>query len=215
MSSKHCVNNLIKILEEFDLRPEIGFTLETNSSYLKGQGEQWLEELLQELEGKGTHPVLEKLNFDFKINRFLFLYDDEFHFNRFRLKTFKTTLYDSFSFYWLDSYKRLCRTFEGECLKAAGNERAWFGPPIAKRIFGEGEEPGELYASGSPGWKLLAYNDAQYDLLTRLHGYKLIRIPMYENLMCGGTLRKIDDLLFSPKEDYNKALIQWFNKKLE
>jgi hypothetical protein len=214
MSSITSVNNLIRILENFDIKPEVSFSLETNATYLQGQGETWLQELFLELGGNGSFPILEKLNFAFKINRFVFLYDHEVHFNRYRLKTFKTSMYESFSFYWLDAYKRLCRTYENECLKAACHERAWFGPPIARRVFGNGEEPGDLSGLGAPGWKLNAYNDCQYDLLSRLHGYKLIRIPIYENIMCGGALKKIDDLLFCPKEENEKAIFQWVNRKM-
>jgi hypothetical protein len=32
--------------------------------------------------------------------------------------------------------------------------------------------------------------------------------------MCGGALKKIDDLLFSPKEETEKAIFQWFNRKM-
>lgn len=87
-------------------------------------------------------------------------------------------------------------------------------PPIAERIFGKSEAIGELTGNGSAGWKLNAYNDAQYDLLSRLHGYKLIRIPMYENLMIGGSLKKIDDLLLHPSESHRDAIVAWLNRKL-
>jgi hypothetical protein len=214
MSHQICIQNLIKIIEANDLMPELDFQLTTNANYLKGQGELWLKEIFEELGGVGAYPVLEKMNFDLKINRFLFLYDHEIHFNKYRLKSLKSSLYDSFSFSWLESYKRLCRTFESECLKTAGNERMWYGPPLAKKVFGVGEEPGDLSGLGSPGWKLITYNDCQYDLITRLHGYKLIRISMYEHIMIGGSLKKIDDLLFSPKEENYLAIFNWFNRKM-
>lgn len=208
------VKNLIEVISSEIQEIETDFQLEVNENYLEGKGEEMLLDVFKILEGNGTTPHLEKLKFDFKINRFLFLYDDEIHFNRYRLKTLKTDLYDVFSFHWLETYKRLCRTYEKDCLKGGLQERIWNGPPIAQKVFGKSEEFGDLSGNGSSGWKLNAYNDAQYDLLTRLHGYKMIRIPQYETLMIGGGLKKIDDLLRNPKEEQQKGIVNWLSRKM-
>lgn len=209
------VQHLLNILKASDLPIDIKFNLEVNSSFLKGKGETLLKSVFEELKGNGNMPVLEHLKFDFKINRYLFVYDDAVHFNRYRLSTLKSELYTVFSFPWVDSYKRLCRTFEKECIKTGLQDRIWNGPPIASRIYGKSEEPGDLSGNGSSGWKLNAYNDVQYDLISRLHGYKLIRIPEYENLMIGGSLKKIDDLLLNPKEENHKAILNWVSRKIQ
>lgn len=208
------VNKLSEIIRSIEVPLEINFSLEVNKNFLKGKGEDLLGEVFRELGGTGSPPILEKLKFDFKINRTVFLYDDEVHFNRYRLTSIKSAIYDHFSYPWRDTYLRLCRTFEKECLKAGSQERIWNGPPLAPKVFGKSEEFGELSGNGSSGWKLNAYNDAQYDLMSRLHGYKLIRIPMYENLMIGGSLRKIDDLLIKPSEQMEQGIKNWFLRKL-
>lgn len=208
------VNKLSEIIQSIEIPLEINFSLEVNRNFLKGKGEDLLGEVFMELGGTGSPPILEKLKFDFKINRTLFLYDDEVHFNRYRLISIKSAIYDHFSYPWRDTYLRLCRNFEKECLKAGSQERIWNGPPLASKVFGKSEEFGELSGNGSSGWKLNAYNDAQYDLMSRLHGYKLIRIPMYENLMIGGSLRKIDDLLIRPSEQMEQGIKNWFLRKL-
>lgn len=190
------------------------FELEVSKKYLQGKGSALLQEIFQDLGGQGTGITLDWLKFDFKIDRFVILYDDDTHFNRYRLTTLKSELYSFFTFPWADSYKRQCRTHEKDCLKAGLQERIWNGPPIARKVFGKSEEPGDLTANGSAGWKLNAYNDAQYDLISRLHGFKLIRISPYENLMSGGSLKKIDDLLLNPKEEYQQAIASWFKRKL-
>jgi hypothetical protein len=209
------VQHLINIVKASDLPIDIEFNLEVNPTFLKGKGETLLKSVFDELGGKGNMPVLEHLKFDFKINRYLFIYDDAVHFNRYRLSTLKSELYTVFSFPWVDSYKRLCRTFEKECIKSGLQDRIWNGPPIASRIYGKSEDPGDLSGNGSSGWKLNAYNDVQYDLISRLHGYKLIRIPEYENLMIGGSLKKIDDLLLNPKEENQKAILNWVSRKVQ
>jgi len=208
------VNYLLEIIKSTDLPVETDFTLDVNHHYLKGKGEELLDEVFLDLGGKGATPLLERLKFDFKINRFVFIYDDEVHFNRYRLISLKCSIYDAFSFPWRDAYLRLCRNFERECQKAGSQERIWNGPPLASKVFGKSGDYGDLNGSGSSGWKLNAYNDAQYDLLSRLHGYRLIRIPMYENLMIGGSLRKIDDLLIRPAESFELGIKNWFQRKL-
>jgi hypothetical protein len=208
------VQHLIAILRLSDLPVEADFNLEVNPSYLNGKGEMLLKAVFEDLQGKGRMPILERLKIDFKINRFLFVYDDAVHFNRYRLSTLKSELYSTFSYPWVDSYKRLCRNFERECLKAGLQDRIWNGPPIASKVFGKSEEYGDLSGNGSAGWKLNAYNDVQYDLITRLHGFKLVRIPVYENLMTGGSLKKIDDLLLNPKEENQQILLNWISRKL-
>ncbi|MBW3468066.1 DUF7255 family protein [Arthrospiribacter ruber] len=208
------VQHLLQVIsaEVDDIESE--FRLGVNPSYLEGKGELLLKEVFESLNGTGKLPVLEALKFDFKINRFVFIYDDEIHFNRYRLNTLKTGIYDAFSYPWLDAYKRLCRTYEKDCLKAGVQERIWNGPPLAGIVFGKSEENGDLSGNGSAGWKLNAYNDAQYDLISRLHGYKLIRIPQYETLMIGGGLKKLDDLLRNPKEEYQKGIVNWLLRKI-
>lgn len=208
------VENLYRILKDSDIQVEFNQHLEVNLSYLRGKGESLLNGVLSDLEGTGKIPVLERLKFDFKVNRFVFIYDDEVHFNRYRLTTLKSSIYEVFTFPWIDAYIRLSRTYEKECLKTGLQERVWNGPPLAGKLFGKSEAPGDLSGNGSAGWKLNAYNDAQYDLISRLHGLKLIRIPLYENLMIGGSLKKIDDLLLHPKEEQQQGIINWFSRKL-
>lgn len=214
------IHNLIETLRSAELDASLFvledlFEIKVNKKYLDGKGEELINQVFSSLGGKGHPILLETLKFDFRINRFLFLYDDEVNFNRYRLSTLKTDIYEVFSYQWVDSHKRLCRTYERECLKTGLLERIWFGPPLASKVFGKGETPGELTGSGSPGWKLNAYNDAQYDLISRLHGFKLIRISGYENIMTGGSLKKINDLLLNPKEENQKAIANWLLRKLE
>ena len=101
------VQHLLEILQASEFPVEENFQLEVNSSYLIGKGENLLKKVFVELGGKGNLPSLEHLKFDFKINRYVFVYDDAIHFNRYRLSTLKSDLFLTFSFLWLESYKSL------------------------------------------------------------------------------------------------------------
>ncbi|GAA0879624.1 hypothetical protein GCM10009119_25920 [Algoriphagus jejuensis] len=188
--------------------------LELNPKFLDTKGKSWLGELVDDLGGRTSLPLLQKLKFDFKLGRTLITWDDELHFNRYRLATFRSEMYSEWTFSFVEGHKRLCRAFEKECLKAGMQYRIWTGPPVAKAVFGEASDSGDLTGNGAIGWKLLAYNDAQYDLQTRIHGYKLIRLSPYETLMTGGSLKRLDQLLVNPKEEQRAMLFNWLKRKI-
>ncbi len=214
MSSIFAQNLLAILNEELD-GVEQNIAMEVNPKFLDEKGKTWLQEIFEELGGKGPFPQLEKVKFDAKINRMVILVDFELNFNRYRLKTFRSELYDNFQFPFVEAHKRLCRTFEKECMKAGFQGRHWNGPPVARQWFGDSEEIGDFSGNGSAGWKLRAYNDAQIDLLSRIHGFKLIRISPFETLMTGGALRRLDQLLMNPKEEQQKVVSSWLLRKLE
>jgi hypothetical protein len=196
-----------------DYEPE--FELEVNPSFLDTKGKTWLTEIYEDLGGQGGLPLLQKLKFDFKIKRNLIIWDDELHFNRYRLISLRSDLYSDFNFQFTEGVKRVCRTFEKECLKAGLQERIWNGSPFAKSSFGKASEPADFTLNGSPGWKLTAYNDAQMDLQSRIHGYKIFRLYPYETLMTGGSLKRLDQLLINPKEEQQMMIFNWLMRKLD
>lgn len=202
------------ILKEGGADYDWQFELELNPKFLDSKGKIWLKEIFEDLGGIGSLPFLEKLKFDFKIGRYLLVWDDELHFHRYRLATFRSEMYTEWTFPFAEGHKRLCRTYEKECLKAGMQQRIWSGTPLSKSIFGEPSEPGDFSGIGSTGWKLLAYNDAQYDLQTRLHGYKLIRLSPFETIMTGGSLKRLDQLLVNPKEEQRTMLFNWLMRKV-
>lgn len=201
-------------LESGEISFEEAFSFPVNDKLLDHKAVGLLHQAYEALGGIGEAVCLSHLKFDFKIDRFLFLYDGESHFNRYRLNTFKTEVYGSFTYSWVETYKRLCRTFERDCLKVGLQQRVWEGPPLASRCFGRPGEAGDLSGDGAPGWKLNAYNDVQYDLITRLSGYKIIRLPMYENIMVSGSLKRLDQLLGRPPEEVSSAIVNWLKRKM-
>ncbi len=202
------------ILKEGGVEYDWQINLEVNPEFLDLKGKMWLKEIFDDLGGVGDLPLLEKLKFDFKLGRNLICWDDESHFNRYRLGTLRSEMYSEWTFSFSEAHRRLCRTFEKECLKSGMQQRNWNGPPIAKSLFGDASDSGDFTGTGAIGWKLLAYNDAQYDLQTRLHGYKLFRLSPYETLMTGGSLKRLDQLLVNPSEEQRVMLYNWLKRKL-
>lgn len=209
------INTLIEILSDQELELTPSFSVEINPAILDDKASELMQDIYTQIGGRYQPIQLNKVKFDFKIDNHLFLYDNENHFNRYRVNSLKSDLYDIFNFPWKDTYMRLSRTYERDCLKSGMQERIWNGPPIAQKHFGASEEPGDLSGNGSAGWKLNAYNDAQIDLYSRLLGYKLIRIPKYENILIGGSLKMIDELLLSPNVNHIPGISAWVKRKCE
>ena len=209
------IDHLARALEEIEIAYEMNFTIPSNRNLVKGKGEDMLRDSYHALNGLGDFPLLHQLKAAIKIGEFLFLYDDSKHFNRYRLKTLKSEVYSVFNYSWHGSYLRMCRTYERDCLHSGLQERIWNGPPIAKRCFGVSEEAPDLSGNGSAGWKLNAFNDLQYDLISRLQGYKLVRIPAYENIMISGKLQRVDKLLLQPTIDIYRIMGSWMVRKMD
>jgi len=208
------VDSLLRTLDHGDIRYEPNFSLDVRPSLFDKKSLEWLQSSYGQLGGKDKAIRLSTLRFDFSIDRHLFLYDDAVHFNRYRLLTLKNDIYQAFTFSWAVAYERLCRQQERACLQVGLQDRIWNGPPLASKCFGPSEEPGDLSGNGSAGWKLNAYNDLQYDLISRLHGYKLVRIPEYETVMTGGSLKKIGQLLLNPSQETMGIIGKWLQRKL-
>lgn len=209
------ISQIIHALDSLEVDFELDYNVPVKHRLLEGKGRELLHEAYNELCGKGEIPTLRSLKIPVKVGKHLLLYDDPNHFNRYRLSTLKTSLYQVFNFSWHAGYLRMCRSHERECLLSGLQDRVWNGPPIASSCFGHAEEAGDLSGNGAPGWKLNAYNDLQYDLISRLHGYRLLRIPAYENLMIGGQLQRIDKLLLQPNPDLLKSIGSWLIRKME
>ncbi|NVJ86102.1 MAG: hypothetical protein HWE15_07335 [Algoriphagus sp.] len=203
------------ILKDGGAGYEAEFELPVVSHYLDEKGKSFLTEIFSDLGGEGSIPLFEKIKLDFRINRQLILWDTEVHFNRYRLASLRSELYSEFNFSFVDSYKRLCRTYEKDAIKAGLQVRVWNGPPFAERLFGKANEPGDFSGNGAAGWKLQAYNDSQIDLLTRIHGYKIIRLCPYETLMIGGSLKRLDQVLINPKEEQREMIFNWLMRKIQ
>jgi len=187
---------------------------EVQPQYLDSRSKGWLAGVMDELGGKGSFPLFDKVPVNFKIGRTIILWDEDLAFNRYRGITFKSVMYEEFQFTFSEGHKRLCRTYEKEALKVGTQQRMWEGSPLATRIFGKPSDPGDFHGVGATGWKLLAYNHMQVDLLSRIHGYKLIRLSPYETIMTGGSLKRLDQLLINPKEEQRSMLFGWLMRKL-
>lgn len=140
--------------------------------------------------------------------------DDSIHFNAYRSKTLSCSIYTQHLLNFpLQNYKRYCRQHQNNCLMAASRNELWTNS-IAERHFGESDAFGDLGIYGAAAWKLRAMYDLITDATTLLLPYEVIRISLYDTILVGGKLTPIKDLLLSRKEENEKAIYNFFARKL-
>jgi hypothetical protein len=164
----------------------------------------------RDLGGVGAVPRVRPGSWDIEADGVGVELDEERHFNRYRLKTLESSLYDQFDFPG-DLYRSLCAEYEGACLAAASWGGNWTNPSAAVE-FGSGSDPGEFAGGGAPRWKQRAFYDFIKDTAPVAAGVPVSRLSIWETVGVGkdtypvgtGLERLADGAL--PAADWNAAL---------
>lgn len=165
-----------------------------------------------QLEGKGD-PFPQPITFPIVHDTFVLLLDEELSFHRYRAKTFKSALYEKLSGLNVNQYRRYCRIYEKNCLKVGLREGIWSNSK-AEKHFGVPSEPGDFFANGSPGWKLLALQEFLRDAYAIEKQWNLYHISIYDNLLIEGKLQPLGKLLETGSERYQKAIFNYLKLKM-
>lgn len=150
---------------------------------------------------------------DLEFETFALKLDEAPQFNRYRGITLKAEIYINSPFFSLENYKRYCRQFEMECIKAAKHSAMWTDSE-SERYFGKSEESGDLALNGSAKWKQRAFFGFLEDVSATLLKIKLIRISIHDNIMINNKLVKLDTLLISQNPLNEKYLWNFLSRKI-
>lgn len=151
--------------------------------------------------------------FSLEFEQFAVILDEEESFNRYRAITLKAPFYSNQNFFSLENYKRYCRQFEGECLKAARSLNKWTDRE-SEKYFGASEAPGDLALQGSARWKYNAFTNLLQDATAAAGKFKLIRLSIYDNLMVNNQIIKLNNLLTSRNPSNEKYLFNFFQRRI-
>lgn len=132
-----------------------------------------------------------------EFGRFCVQLDEAIHFNRYRAKTLRSAFYEKLASFPTMKYRTYCRKYEVECLKAGTSKPYWTNDE-AEKHFGKSQHSGDLGLNGSAGWKMTAFKDFLTDLICRKRKIRLLRIPVWDDLMVDRKLKKFNELLMSP-----------------
>jgi hypothetical protein len=140
--------------------------------------------------------------------------DESLHFNRYRNITLKSEFYDNFPNFSLNNYRRYCRNYEKECLKAGLKTGNWSNFE-SDYYFGISSQPGDFFKNGAGGWKLLALKDFLEDVYWSFNEFKILRIAVYDTIMAGGKLFRIDSILERPNHPYQEYLLKSLVRRID
>lgn len=139
--------------------------------------------------------------------------DGPLQFNRYRAESLQSGLYENPEPVWLNSYRRLCRSAERECLKAGSRQGVWTNRE-AEKHFGPAQEAGDFFGGGAPGWKLNAILDFLSDMYLLGGRQKHMRVSLFDRLMIQGQLVALQQLLLSRSETNLPYLLKFFHRQL-
>ncbi len=165
-----------------------------------------VREVYEDLGGLGSLDQISLRSVDFWVGEYYALIDDALRFHRYRLATFRSPAYQNINLD-ISNYRRYCRQFESECIKAGVRDDLWTNPE-AENHFGRAAEAGDFFGAGSPGWKYTAFQDFLLDAYAYKANISLLRLPIYANFMVGGKLERFDKLLLKGDEQSKKYVSQ-------
>ncbi|MEH0153817.1 hypothetical protein V6R21_06695 [Limibacter armeniacum] len=171
--------------------------------------------IYESLGGKGDLSRLKAPDWHIELDGNIVLQlDEQLHFNRFRNLTLRSAIYREDQGFSVQKFRTYSRKKEDECLKT-GTQAKYWTTPFAEKHFGEGARQGDLKGGGAPAWKLLAFLDYWQDLTAALKPVKVIRISIWDELMLGGKLVSINDILTNPAEKEAEALVSYLKRRVQ
>lgn len=170
------------------------------SSYFK-----FIKEAYSELGGIENEIPYQSNEYDFQLKEGIILIDTEKDYNRYRAITLRSEIYKLIPSINTENHKRFCRQYETECLKSAGNINNWSNKE-SEKYYGRSQEIGDLSEPGPSLWKLNAMKNFMTDISSLVLKTKIFRISPYDNLVIGGKMIKVKDLLLQ-RSSYNELYL--------
>lgn len=133
-------------------------------------------------------------------------FDEEQHFNRYRLLTLASPIYRELKLFPLEAYQSYCRGHERECLKKARVGKFW-SSGSCERQYGAPSEEGDLARNGSPRWKQRAFYDFVKDLTPLLLQLPLARISVWDSISIGDRQISVNRALTVSESNSTRPLV--------
>ncbi|MEQ8809399.1 MAG: hypothetical protein RIE59_10055 [Imperialibacter sp.] len=139
--------------------------------------------------------------------------NDELAYNRYTAVCLRAPFYSDIHGLNVEASLRYCRQFEVGCKKVGLIAGVWSNP-ISNMHFGEASDPGDFFGNGSSGWKMLAFQHLLRDMLARLDGYEVLHFSIYDQIMSGGKLLTVGELMKSPSGEHYASFVKYLRRRL-
>ena len=154
-----------------------------------------VESMYKELGGILGEPPLTFGSWDISTPEFILELDEENHFNRYRLQTLNSSIYQMINGFRLDEYMRFCTLYESSCRKHGG----FWKNNSSEMLFVKSDDNGCLDGAGSSRWRQRAFYDFLRDVTGLIKEIPVIRLSIYQTFKC----KKVQDII----ESKDKAMI--------
>lgn len=154
-----------------------------------------VESMYKELGGILGEPPLTFGSWDISTPEFILELDEENHFNRYRLQTLNSNIYQMINGFRLDEYMRFCTLYESGCRKHGG----FWKNNSSEKLFVKSDDNGCLDVAGSSRWRQRAFYDFLRDVTGLIKEIPVIRLSIYQTFKG----RKVYDII----ESKDKAMI--------
>jgi hypothetical protein len=212
---KFISKKIFNLIESEGLKPDDNINIPFNSKIaLKTNAFDELKTTFYELGGVGEEMPFHLPPVDIEVAGVLIQIDDELSFNRYRNITLRSNVYKKYSEARVENYKRFCRQYEKECLKAGVRKGIWSNH-LSENYFGASSDPGDFFGKGSSGWKFKAFQDYLQDFAAFVTHKKILRISTFENLMIEGKLLRLDKILETSQSSHQKHIINFLMRSIE
>lgn len=128
--------------------------------------------------------------------------DEEQHFNRYRLVTLESPLYNKLGKFPLDQYRLFCREHEKAC---RSDGKFWTSDPCEIQ-FGKAGERGVLDGQGAPRWKQRAFYDFLKDVSVLIIDTQYVRVSIYDKVKYSGLVKTVDYVIRNQEQDGIEAI---------
>lgn len=154
-----------------------------------------VESMYKELGGILGEPPLTFGSWDISTPEFILELDEENHFNRYRLQTLNSNIYQMINGFRLDEYMRFCTLYESGSRKHGG----FWKNNSSEKLFVKSDDNGCLDGAGSSRWRQRAFYDFLRDVTGLIMEIPVIRLSIYQTFKG----RKVYDII----ESKDKAMI--------
>jgi len=167
----------------------------------------------EQLGGILDWPDMRIYGYYYESSKFVMELDEQMHFNKYRLLTLRSSIYDRMPGIKADKYRIYCKKHEKECMKSGASPDQW-SHVTAEKYFGSSESPGDLGLRGSAGWKYRAFCDFVKDIYAFHFKVKLLRVAIWDEILINKQLIKIGELLLNPTEENKSHILKYLERRI-
>lgn len=149
-------------------------------------------------------PPVNPGKWDIDMEKCIIELDEENHFNRYRLITLESPIYENYANFDVENYRKYCKSYDKKC---PISQKRWSNPSSDKQ-FGESGVNGDFSGNGPSRWKQRAFYDFIKDVYSIITGIPVIRISIYDQMKYSTIKQLLDNEDSMRVKEYLRFIIK-------